>query len=169
MKLAKEFNTSNYKDIWTPLSLPIKHHRQGSYPKSGKDWFCLLKVNPQFIDLLKKAEYISQQLKIHFKNHKSDVSLSLFNPSTTKCKSFWKLFIVCFVGVFAREVICPKTKANYSDCCLKVCSQLFLVKKAFCNAEISTEHKTSILLPKDIKLISQTFCYGRVGIFLIKN
>lgn len=29
-------------------------------------------------------------------------------------------------------------------------------KKVFCNAEISTEHKTSILLSKDIKSISET-------------
>lgn len=60
--------------------------------------------------------------------------------------------MICFVGVFAREAIYPKTKANDSDCCLKVCSQLCLVKKAFCNAEISTEH----LLSKDIKSSSQT-------------
>jgi len=64
--------------------------------------------------------------------------------------------MVCFVGVFAMEAIYPETKANDSDCCLKICSQLCLVTTAFCNAEISTEHKTSILLSKDIKSISQT-------------
>lgn len=80
-------------------------------------------------------------------NPKRDISLSSFNPLYHKVqKLLEKKFMVCFVGLFARESIYPKTKANDSHCCLEVCSQLCLVRKVFCNAEISTEHKTSILL-----------------------
>lgn len=78
--------------------------------------------------------------------------------------------MVSFVGVFGRDAIYPKSKANYNDCCLKVCSQLCLVKKAFCNAEISTEHQTSILLSNDTKSISQiNLLLWQGGVFLIKD
>lgn len=77
--------------------------------------------------------------------------------------------MACFVGVFAREAIYPKTKANDSHCCLEVCNQLCLVRKVFCNAEIYPECKTSILCQKLLKAFqTNLLLHKEKGFLLLK-